>query len=245
LIRPEATGFGVIYFVDSMLKAKKLDIKGKTVALSGFGNVTWGAAIKATELGAKVIAISGPDGYILDEEGLNQEKINYMVELRASNNNVVAPYAQKFPNAKFFAGKRPWEVKVDIACPCAIQNELNGDDAKALVANGVTCVAEGSNMGCTPEAIAEFIKAKILFAPGKASNAGGVATSGLEMTQNAMHINWTREEVDTKLKQIMNDIHAACVKYGTQKDGFINYVNGANIAGFMKVARAMLEQGLV
>jgi len=245
LIRPEATGFGVIYFVDNMLKAKNIDIKGKTVALSGFGNVSWGAALKATELGAKVIAISGPDGYILDEEGLNQEKINYMVELRASNNNVVAPYAQKFPNSKFFAGKRPWEVKVDIACPCAIQNELNGDDAKQLVANGVTCVAEGSNMGCTPEAIAEFIKAKILFAPGKASNAGGVATSGLEMTQNAMHINWTREEVDTKLKQIMNDIHSACVKYGTQKDGFINYVNGANIAGFMKVARAMLEQGVI
>ena len=244
LIRPEATGFGTIYFVEHMLKTKGMDLNGKTVALSGFGNVAWGAALKATELGAKVIAISGPDGYILDEDGLNQEKIDYMVELRISNNNVVAPYAQKFPNAKFFAGKKPWEVKVDIACPCAIQNELNGNDAKTLIANGVICVAEASNMGCTPEAVADFIKAKVLFAPGKAANAGGVATSGLEMTQNAMHINWTREEVDAKLKQIMESIHEACVKYGT-KDGYTNYVNGANIAGFMKVAQAMLEQGLV
>ncbi len=245
LIRPEATGFGGIYFVDHMLKTRKIDIKGKTVAVSGFGNVAWGAALKATELGAKVIAISGPDGYILDEAGLNAEKIAYMVELRTSNNNVVAPYEKKFPGSKFFAGKKPWEVKVDIACPCAIQNELNGEDAKMLIANGVTCVGEISNMGCTPEAIAEFTKAKLLFAPGKAVNAGGVATSGLEMTQNAMHINWTSEEVDAKLKQIMQNIHEACVKYGTQKDGYINYVNGANIAGFMKVAQAMLEQGLV
>ena len=245
LIRPEATGFGGIYFVDHMLKTRNIDIKGKTVAISGFGNVAWGAALKAVELGAKVIAISGPDGYILDETGLNAEKIAYMVELRISNNNVVAPYAQKFPEAKFFAGKKPWEVKVDIACPCAIQNELNGDDAKQLVANGVICVAELSNMGCTPEAIAEFQNAKVLFAPGKAANAGGVATSGLEMTQNAMHINWMREEVDEKLKQIMQNIHEACVKYGTQKDGYINYVNGANIAGFMKVSQAMLEQGLI
>jgi glutamate dehydrogenase (NADP+) len=244
LIRPEATGFGAIYFVDHMLKTRNIDIKGKTVAVSGFGNVAWGAALKATEMGAKVIAISGPDGYILDEAGLNQEKIDYMVELRNSNNNVVAPYEQKFPTAKFFAGKKPWEVKVDIACPCAIQNELNGEDAQTLVKNGVICIAEASNMGCTPEAVAEFIKAKVLFAPGKAANAGGVATSGLEMTQNAMHISWTREEVDAKLKQIMQDIHEACVKYGT-KDGYINYVNGANIAGFMKVANAMLEQGLI
>jgi len=244
LIRPEATGFGTIYFVDHMLKTKGLDLKGKTVSVSGFGNVAWGAALKATELGAKVIAISGPDGYILDEAGLDQEKIDYMVELRTSNNNVVAPYEKKFAGSKFFAGKKPWEVKVDIACPCAIQNELNGEDAKILIKNGVTCVAEASNMGCTPEAVAEFIKAKILFAPGKAVNAGGVATSGLEMTQNAMHISWTREEVDAKLKQIMESIHEACVKYGT-KDGYINYVNGANIAGFMKVAQAMLEQGLI
>ena len=244
LIRPEATGFGGVYFVDHMLRTRNIDIKGKTVAVSGFGNVAWGAALKAVELGAKVIAISGPDGYILDEAGLNQEKIDYMVTLRTSNNNVVAPYAQKFPGSKFFAGKKPWEVKVDVALPCAIQNELNGDDAKVLIKNGVICVSELSNMGCTPEAVAEFIKAKVLFAPGKAANAGGVATSGLEMTQNAMHISWTREEVDAKLKQIMKDIHEACVKYGT-KDGYINYVNGANIAGFMKVAQAMLEQGLI
>ena len=244
LIRPEATGFGAIYFVDHMLKTKNISLKGKTVAVSGFGNVAWGAALKATELGAKVIAISGPDGYILDEAGLNKEKIDYMVELRTSNNNVVAPYEKKFPGSKFFAGKKPWEVKVDIACPCAIQNELNGDDAKMLIKNGVTCVGEVSNMGCTPEAIAEFVNAKILFAPGKAVNAGGVATSGLEMTQNAMHISWTSEEVDAKLKQIMESIHGACVKYGT-KDGYVNYVNGANIAGFMKVAQAMLEQGLI
>ena len=244
LIRPEATGFGGVYFANHMLKTRNIDIKGKTVAVSGFGNVAWGAAIKAIELGAKVIAISGPDGYILDEAGLNQEKIDYMVELRLSNNNVVAPYAQKFPNAKFFAGKKPWEVKVDIALPSAIQNELNGDDARMLIKNGVLCVAELSNMGCTPEAAAEFVKAKVLFAPGKAANAGGVATSGLEMTQNAMHISWTSEEVDNKLKQIMKDIHEACVKYGT-KDGYTNYINGANIAGFMKVATAMLEQGLI
>ena len=245
LIRPEATGFGGVYFADHMLKTRGIDMKGKTVSVSGFGNVAWGASLKAIELGAKVIAISGPDGYILDEAGLNQEKINYMVELRTSNNNVVAPYEKKFPGSKFFPGKKPWEVKVDIALPSAIQNELDGDDARALVKNGVICVAELSNMGCTPEAIAEFQKAKVLYAPGKAANAGGVSVSGLEMTQNAMHINWTREEVDARLKQIMEDIHSACVKYGTQKDGFINYVNGANIAGFMKVAQAMLEQGLV
>jgi len=245
LIRPEATGFGGVYFADHMLKTRGIDIKGKTVAVSGFGNVAWGAAIKAIELGAKVIAISGPDGYILDEAGLNDEKIEYMVELRKSNNDVVAPYATKFPESKFFAGKKPWEVKVDIALPSAIQNEINGDDARKLIANGVLCVAELSNMGCTPEAIGELIKAKVLYGPGKAANAGGVATSGLEMTQNAMHINWTREEVDAKLKQIMKDIHSACVKYGTQPDGFINYVNGANIAGFMKVAQAMMEQGVI
>ena len=245
LIRPEATGFGGVYFVTHMLKTRGVDIKGKTVSVSGFGNVAWGAAIKAIELGAKVIAISGPDGYILDEAGLNDEKINYMVELRKSNNDVVAPYATKFTESKFFAGKKPWEVKVDIALPSAIQNELNGDDARQLVANGVLCVAELSNMGCTPEAIGELLKAKVLYGPGKAANAGGVATSGLEMTQNAMHLNWTREEVDAKLKQIMEAIHSACVKYGTQPDGFINYVNGANIAGFMKVAQAMVEQGVI
>ncbi|MDR2448346.1 MAG: NADP-specific glutamate dehydrogenase [Prevotellaceae bacterium] len=245
LIRPEATGFGGIYFVEHMLNTKGADLTGKTVAVSGFGNVAWGAALKATELGAKVITISGPDGYILDEAGLDAEKIDYMLELRATANDVVKPYADKFPGSKFVPGKRPWEVKVDVALPCAIQNELNGDDAKTLIKNGVRCVGEISNMGCTPEAITEFIKNKILYAPGKAVNAGGVATSGLEMTQNAMHLNWPAEEVDAKLKQIMQSIHSACVKYGTQRDGYINYVNGANIAGFMKVAQAVLDQGIV
>lgn len=244
LIRPEATGFGGVYFVTHMLATKGLDIKGKTVSVSGFGNVAWGAALKATQLGAKVIALSGPDGLIVDEAGMDYNKIAYMLELRATNNDVVAPYADKFPGSKFYPGKKSWAVKVDIALPCAFQNELNGDDARELVANGVMCVGEISNMGCTPEAIAEFQKAKILYAPGKAVNAGGVAVSGLEMTQNAMHISWTAEEVDTKLKQIMESIHEQCVKYGKQSDGFINYVNGANIAGFMKVARATLEQGL-
>ena len=245
LIRPEATGFGGIYFVEHMLRTRNLDVKGKTVALSGFGNVAWGAALKATELGAKVITVSGPDGYVLDEAGLDDEKINYLLELRSSNNDVVSTYAKKFAGAKFFPGRKPWEVKADIALPCAIQNELNGDDARTLIKNKTVCVAEVSNMGCTPEAINEFVKARILFAPGKAVNAGGVATSGLEMTQNAMHISWTAEEVDARLKTIMLHIHEACVKYGTDADGYINYVKGANIAGFMKVAQAMYEQGIV
>ncbi|MBQ0085596.1 MAG: NADP-specific glutamate dehydrogenase [Prevotella sp.] len=245
LVRPEATGFGGLYFVNHMLDTKGIDIKGKTVAISGFGNVAWGAATKATQLGAKVITISGPDGYILDEAGLNEEKIAYMLELRSSGNDICAPYAEKFPGSKFFAGKKPWEVKCDIALPCATQNELNGDDAKKLIANGVTCVGEISNMGCTPEAIDAFLDAKLLFAPGKAVNAGGVATSGLEMSQNAGHISWTAEEVDSRLHGIMEGIHNACVKYGTQSDGYVNYVKGANVAGFMKVANAMLAQGIV
>ncbi|MDR2361569.1 MAG: NADP-specific glutamate dehydrogenase [Prevotellaceae bacterium] len=245
LIRPEATGFGGIYFIEHMLRTRNIDLKGKTIALSGFGNVAWGAALKAVELGAKVVAISGPDGYIYDDAGLNEEKIDYMVELRNSNNDIVAPYAKRFPGAKFIPGKKPWEIKTNIALPCAIQNELNGDDARMLIKNKVTCVAEVSNMGCTPEAINEFVKARILFAPGKAVNAGGVATSGLEMTQNAMHISWTAEEVDTRLKTIMQSIHESCVKYGAMPDGYINYVKGANVAGFMKVARAMYEQGIV
>lgn len=245
LVRPEATGFGSLYFISHMLDSKGIDIKGKTVAISGFGNVAWGAAKKATQLGAKVITISGPDGYILDEEGLNDEKIEYMLELRSSGNDICAPYADKFPGSKFFAGKKPWEVKCDIAIPCATQNELNGEDAKQLLANGVTCVGETSNMGCTPEAIDAFIAAKILFAPGKAVNAGGVATSGLEMSQNAGHISWTAEEVDARLHNIMASIHSACVQYGKEPDGYINYVKGANIAGFMKVAKAMMAQGIV
>ena len=244
LIRPEATGFGNVYFAQEMLAVKGDSFEGKTVAISGFGNVAWGAALKATELGAKVVTISGPDGYIYDEAGISGEKIDYLLELRASNNDIVAPYANEFDGAIFHAGKRPWEVKVDIALPCATQNELNGDDAKQLVENGVMCVSEGANMPSTPEAIAIFQDAKILFAPGKASNAGGVATSGLEMSQNSMKLNWPAQEVDAKLKQIMKDIHDAAMKYG-ESDGYIDYVKGANIAGFLKVANSMLDQGIV
>ncbi|HZK08656.1 MAG TPA: NADP-specific glutamate dehydrogenase [Bacteroidales bacterium] len=245
LIRPEATGYGAIYFVEEMLATKNDTIKGKTVAISGFGNVAWGAASKATELGAKVVTISGPDGYIYDEAGISGEKIDYMLELRSSNNDVVAPYAEKFKGSKFFAGKRPWEVKCDIACPCATQNELRGEDAKQLVDNGTMLVAEVSNMGCRPEAIEVFLKSKILFGPGKAVNAGGVSTSGLEMSQNSMKYSWTSEEVDAKLHQIMKDIHEQCVINGKQADGYINYVKGANVAGFLKVANAMVDQGVV
>lgn len=245
LIRPEATGFGALYFVNQMLQTKGVDIKGKTVAVSGFGNVAWGAATKATELGAKVVTISGPDGYIYDPDGLDADKIDYMLELRNSGNDVVAPYAQKYPKAAFYAGKKPWEVKVDIALPCATQNELNRQDAELLITNGVLCVGEVSNMGCTAEAVDAFIDAAITFAPGKAVNAGGVGTSGLEMSQNALHLNWPASEVDRQLHQIMSDIHAQCVKYGTDVNGYINYVKGANIAGFMKVADAMIGQGVL
>lgn len=244
LIRPEATGFGGLYFVHHMLDNAGIDIKGKTIAISGFGNVAWGAALKATELGAKVVTISGPDGYIYDEAGISGEKINYMLELRATCNDIVSPYAEKF-GAVFVPGRRPWEVKVDIALPCATQNELNEADAELLIKNGVMCVAEISNMGCTPEAIELFLKHKIMYGPGKAVNAGGVATSGLEMTQNAMHISWTAAEVDEKLHQIMTEIHNQCVKYGKEADGYINYMKGANVAGFLKVAKAMLAQGVI
>ncbi len=245
LVRPEATGFGALYFTKQMLETKGETLAGKTVAISGFGNVAWGAATKATQLGAKVVTISGPDGYVYDPDGISGEKIDYMLELRSSGNDVVAPYSDRFPNAKFFAGKKPWEQKVDIALPCATQNELNGDDAQNLIDNQVICVAEVSNMGCTPEAIDKFIEHKMLFAPGKAVNAGGVATSGLEMSQNALHLSWTAEEVDQRLHQIMHAIHAQCLKYGTQPDGYVNYVKGANVAGFMKVAKAMLAQGVI
>lgn len=245
LVRPEATGFGALYFVNEMLKAKNIDIKGKTVAVSGFGNVAWGATLKATELGAKVVTISGPDGYIYDADGVSGEKIEYMLELRDSGNDIVAPYAEKFPNAVFHAGKKPWGEKVDIALPCAIQNELNLQDAQALIANGVTCVAEVSNMGCTAEAVDFFIEKQALFAPGKAVNAGGVATSGLEMSQNAMHIQWGAEEVDQRLHGIMKNIHGQCLKFGKDNGEYINYVKGANVAGFMKVARAMIAQGVI
>lgn len=242
LIRPEATGFGGLYFVRQMLATKGLGIEGKTIAISGFGNVAWGAAKKATEFGARVVTLSGPDGYIYDKEGLNAEKIDYMLDLRNSNNDIIEPYAEKF-NAEFFPGKRPWERAVDIALPCATQNELDINDAKMLINNGVLCVGEISNMGCTPEAIDAFIEARILYGPGKAVNAGGVATSGLEMTQNAMHISWPAEEVDGRLRQIMTNIHEQCVHYGREADGSINYMKGANVAGFMKVAKAMLDQG--
>ena len=244
-IRPEATGYGALYFVNQMLQTHGHDIKGKTVAISGFGNVAWGAAKKATELGAKVITISGPDGYIYDPAGLDDEKIAYMLELRASGNDICQPYADEFPGSEFRAGRKPWEVKCDIALPCATQNELNGDDADQLLANKPLCVAEVSNMGCTAEAAEKFVAAKQLFAPGKAVNAGGVATSGLEMTQNAMRLSWSEAEVDDKLHYIMHNIHDQCVKYGREADGYVDYVKGANIAGFMEVANAMMAQGIV
>lgn len=244
-IRPEATGYGALYFVNEMLQTHGIDIKGKTVAISGFGNVAWGAAKKATELGAKVITISGPDGYIYDPTGICGEKIDYMLELRASGNDVCQPYAEEFPEATFYAGKKPWEVKCDIALPCATQNEVSDEDAEILLANKPLCVAEVSNMGCTAEAVDKFIEAGMLFAPGKAVNAGGVATSGLEMTQNSMRLTWSEAEVDEKLHHIMHSIHEQCVKYGKQENGYIDYVKGANIAGFMKVANAMMAQGVV
>ncbi len=245
LIRPEATGFGATYFMNEMLKRNNDTFKGKTVTVSGFGNVAWGVALKVVEMGGKIITISGPDGYIYDEAGLDEDKIEYLLELRASNNDIVSPYAEEFPEAKFIPNKKPWDIPCDIAMPSAIQNELNGDDAKLLIANGVKYIAEVSNMGCTPEAIAEFHKNKIPFGPGKAANAGGVAVSGLEMSQNAMKLNWSNEEVDEKLHVIMRSIHEACIKYGTEDDGFVDYVKGANIAGFIKVADAMLDQGVV
>ncbi len=245
LIRPEATGFGTVYFAQEMLATKGETFEGKTVAISGFGNVAWGAAQKVTELGGKVVTLSGPDGYVYDPEGISGEKIEYMLELRASNQDIVKPYSFEFPEAQFIQGKHPWEVKCDVALPCATQNELNKEDAENLVKNGCMCVAEGANMPSTPEAVEVFHENKILFGPGKAVNAGGVATSGLEMTQNSMKMGWTREEVDAKLHHIMKSIHEACVKHGTEEDGHINYVKGANIAGFLKVANAMVDQGVL
>lgn len=244
LIRPEATGFGGLYFVKQMLETAGMSIEGKTVAISGFGNVAWGAAMKATEMGAKVVSISGPDGYIYDRDGIVGEKIEYLLELRATCEDIVSPYAEKF-GAEFYPNKRPWELKVDIALPCATQNELDGEDALKLINNGVMCVAEISNMGCTPEAIDLFLEHKIMYGPGKAVNAGGVATSGLEMTQNAMHLAWSADEVDAKLHQIMSAIHTQCVKYGREESGYINYMKGANVAGFLKVAKSMLAQGIL
>jgi glutamate dehydrogenase (NADP+) len=244
LMRPEATGFGVVYFANEMLKNKGMSLAGKRVAVSGFGNVAWGATIKATELGAKVVTLSGPDGYVFDPDGISGEKIDFMLELRLSNQDIVKPYADKF-GVEFFAGKRPWEVPVDIALPCATQNELNDVDAKNLIDNNVIAVVEGANMPSTPEAIELFHSHRILFSPGKASNAGGVAVSGLEMTQNSMRLGWTAEEVDQKLRMIMSNIHDTCVTYGKGSDGYVDYVRGANIGGFLKVANAMMAQGVV
>ena len=246
LIRPEATGFGAIYYVDRMVREKGDTLAGKRIALSGFGNVAWGAATKATELGAKVVAISGPDGVCEIEKGITKEMIDYMLDMRASNRNKVQDMADKFPGqCKFTAGKKSWVVKCDIAMPCAFQNELAEEDAKMLLANGVKYVAEVSNMGCQPAAIAAIQAAKVPFGPGKAVNAGGVATSGLEICQNAEHRNWTAEEVDKNLHTIMNNIYDMCVEHGREADGHINYVKGANIAGFMRVAKAMVAQGII
>jgi glutamate dehydrogenase (NADP+) len=245
LIRPEATGYGTVYFAKEMLATKNDSFTGKIVAVSGSGNVAQYATEKATQLGAKVVTLSDSEGYIYDSEGITADKLAFVMELKNVKRGRISEYATKYPSAKFVAGKRPWEVKVDIALPCATQNELNEAEAKALIANGVKCVAEGANMPSTPEAITAFQAAKVQFAPGKASNAGGVATSGLEMSQNSLRLSWTAEEVDSKLHGIMVSIHTACVQYGKEADGTIDYVKGANIAGFVKVADSMIDQGLV
>jgi glutamate dehydrogenase (NADP+) len=245
LIRPEATGYGTVYFAKEMLATKKDSFQGKTVAVSGSGNVAQYACEKATELGAKVVTLSDSEGYIYDADGINPEKLAWVMELKNVKRGRISSYVEKFPGAKFVAGKRPWEVNVDIALPCATQNELNGEEARNLISNGVKCVAEGANMPSTPEAITAFQQAGVLFSPGKASNAGGVATSGLEMSQNSLRLSWSREEVDQRLHGIMVSIHEACVKYGKNADGSIDYVKGANIAGFVKVADSMIDQGLV
>lgn len=244
LIRPEATGYGNVYFAENMLATRGESFEGKTVTVSGSGNVAQYAVEKATQLGAKVVTLSDSAGYIYDKDGIDAEKLAYVMELKNVKRGRISEYAKKYPSAQYFDGKTPWEVPCDIALPCATQNELNGEDAKLLLKNGCICVSEGANMPCTPEAIAEFHHAKILFAPGKASNAGGVATSGLEMSQNSLRYNWTREEVDAKLKGIMKSIHESCIEHGKEGD-YINYVKGANIAGFVKVADAMLAQGVV
>ena len=245
LVRPEATGYGCVYFAKEMLATKGQSFEGKRVAISGFGNVAWGAALKATELGGKVVTISGPDGYIYDPDGISSKKIEYMLELRASNEDIVKPYSYAFEGVEFHEGKHPWEVKVDIALPCATQNELNGEDAQKLINNGCICVCEGANMPCTPEAVEIIQKNGLLFSPGKASNAGGVATSGLEMTQNSMKLRWNRQEVDDRLHEIMCNIHGQCVKHGKRENGYVDYVKGANIAGFLKVANSMLDMGVI
>ena len=245
LIRPEATGYGTVYFAQEMLATKGDSFNGKIVAVSGSGNVAQYACEKATHLGAKVVTLSDSEGYIYDADGIDADKLAFVMELKNVKRGRISEYANVYSSAKFIAGKRPWEVKADIALPCATQNELNGDEAKVLVSNGVICVAEGANMPSTPEAITAFQNAKVLFSPGKASNAGGVATSGLEMSQNSLRLSWPAEEVDQRLHGIMVSIHEACVKYGKDEAGYVDYVKGANIAGFVKVADAMLAQGIV
>lgn len=245
LLRPEATGYGAMYFVRQMLADLGEDIAGKRIAISGFGNVAWGVAKKAAEMGASVVTLSGPDGYVYDPRGVVGDKIAYMLELRSSGNDIIAPYAEKYPEATFYEGRKPWEQEVDIVMTCATQNELNERDAEMICLNGAKMVAEVSNMGCTSQAVDYFTAHSMPFAPGKAVNAGGVATSGLEMTQNAMHLSWSADEVDTRLQHIMHAIHQQCIKYGKEPDGHTNYVKGANIAGFMKVAYAMMAQGIV
>jgi glutamate dehydrogenase (NADP+) len=245
LIRPEATGYGTVYFAKEMLAAKGDSFSGKTVVVSGSGNVAQYAVEKATQLGGTVVTMSDSSGYIYDADGITAEKLAFVMNLKNVKRGRISEYTEAYPSAKFVAGKTPWEVKCDIALPCATQNELTGDDAKTLIAQGAFCVAEGANMPCTPEAIEAFHQHHILFSPGKASNAGGVATSGLEMSQNSLRMNWTREEVDEKLHTIMVNIHAACVKYGTKENGYVDYVKGANLAGFVKVADAMLDQGIM
>ena len=245
LIRPEATGYGTVYFADSMLKTRNDSFEGKITVVSGSGNVAQYACEKVTQLGGKVVTLSDSSGYIYDEEGIDEEKLAFVMELKNERRGRINEYVEKYPNAKFFPGERPWSVKCDVALPCATQNELNGEEAKTLLENGCYVISEGANMPSTPEAVHAFQAAKILYAPGKASNAGGVATSGLEMSQNSLRINWTREEVDERLKGIMSDIHDSCIEYGKDENGYIDYVKGANIAGFVKVADAMLAQGVV
>jgi len=245
LIRPEATGYGVVYFAEKMLNTKGDDFKNKKVAISGSGNVAQFSCEKCIQLGAKVVTLSDSKGYIYDSEGIDQEKLSWIMNLKNVERGRISQYTKKYPNATFHEGEKPWDVSVDLALPCATQNELNEDHAKLLVKNGCLAIVEGANMPCTPEAISVFTENKILFSPGKASNAGGVATSGLEMSQNSLRYNWTREEVDSKLHNIMLEIHQQCVKYGKQSDGYIDYVKGANIAGFVKVADAMIDQGMV
>ena len=245
LIRPEATGYGTVYFLTSMLETRGISLEGKSVLISGSGNVAQYATEKCIQLGAKVLTLSDSDGYIYDPDGIDRAKLDYVMELKNVERGRIKEYVEEYPNAVYHAGERPWGEKANIALPCATQNEINGEQAQTLVNNGVIAVAEGANMPSTPEAVKAFQDAKILYAPGKASNAGGVAVSGLEMSQNSERLSWTSEEVDNRLKLIMKDIHENCVKYGTQADGYINYVKGANVAGFMKVAKAMMAQGIV